>query len=149
MESHVPSNDFSMAASVSSSRSSLDTAVQPSASSFDCSLCSKKFSSHSNLWQHINAVHIARHLFPSVTSFEAGKCLVCSKLSCLWASHVRFKKSGCHRFVSTGVQCGAPLVEASILFLKYHSSLPISSQLIVLHPLLNLFCCLILLNLPY
>ena len=82
VESHVPFNNFSMAANVLSSGSSPSTAVQPSASSFDCSLCSKKFSLHFNLWQHIDAVHIAKCLFPCVTSFEAGNRLACSKPSC-------------------------------------------------------------------
>ena len=72
-----------------------------------------EISSHSNLWQHINSVHISRRLFPCVATFESGNRLVCSVPSCRWASHSRFKNSGCRRLVKTGVRCGAPLVEAS------------------------------------
>ena len=60
-------------------------------------------------------MHIARHLFPCVTSFEADSHLVCSKPSCRWASHTCFKNSGCSLYVSAGVRCGSPLVEAGIV----------------------------------
>ena len=109
-----PSNNSPTAADVSSSGSSPSSAYQPSTpSSCDCPLCAKRFSSHSNLWQHINSVHISRRLFPCVATFESGNRLVCSVPSCHWASRSRFKNSGCRRLVNTGVRCGAPLVEAS------------------------------------
>ena len=58
-------------------------------------------------------MHISRRLFPGVATFESGNRLVCSEPSCRWASHSCFKNSGCCRLISSGVRCGAPLVEAS------------------------------------
>jgi len=114
VDSCVSSDDYSTVASVLIPGSSPNLACHPSTlSSCACPLCTKKFSSLSNLWQHINSVHISRCLFPGVATFESGNRLVCSEPSCRWASHSRFKSSGCRRLISSDVRCGAPLVEAN------------------------------------
>ena len=87
----------------------------------DCSLCNKHFSSCSHLWQHINSVHISRSTIPPAAFFDSCNHLICSQPSCRWASHLRFRNSGCRRLLSTGKHCGAPLVNANTV-----SSIPLS-----------------------
>ena len=87
----------------------------------DYPLCNKHFSSCSHLWQHINFVHISRSTFPPADFFDSCNRLIYSQPSCHWASHLRFRNSGCSRLLSTGKHCGAPLVNANTV-----SSIPLS-----------------------
>ena len=114
------------------SKSSVNTSPSPVCSDpvLDvCPLCNKHFSSCSHLWQHINSVHISRSTFPPAAFFDSCNRLICSQPSCRWASHHRYRNSGCRRLLSTGKHCGAALAHASTVsnILTSHPSIPCTS----------------------
>ena len=82
-----------------------------------CVLCPKSFSSISTLWHHVNTVHICRGIFPPLSFFTLHKRMLCSLPSCRWATHSRFKRSGCTRPTGHSQHCHAPLVDPSQLSL--------------------------------
>ena len=49
--------------------------------------------------------------------------MICSQPSCHWASHLRFRNSGCRRLLSTGKHYGAPLVNTNTV-----SRIPLSQS---------------------
>ena len=111
-----------------SSSVTVDTSAMPECSSvLTCPICTKSCSSCSLLWQHINSVHISRAVFPPATFFAKCNRLICSVPSCHWASHDRYRKTGCRRLLKPGQHCNAPLVSASDLPAVFSIQLPPSS----------------------
>ena len=111
-----------------SSSVTVDTSAVPECSSIlTCPICTKSYSSCSLLWQHINSVHISRAVFPPAAFFAKCNHLICSVPSCHWASHDRYRKTGCRCLLKPGQHCNAPLVSASDLPAVFSIQLPPSS----------------------
>ena len=111
-----------------SSSVTVDTSAVPECSSvLTCPICTKSCSSCSLLWQHINSVHISRAVFPPAAFFAKCNHLICSVPSCRWASHDRYRKTGCRHLLKPGQHCNAPLVSASDLPAVFSIQLPPSS----------------------
>ena len=122
MARHLPGSTVTTAVpfSIPSVNASTNTVVHSVEQSvvgdtLTCPLCFKKFaaSACNVLWRHINTDHISRRCFPPAEFFTLHSRLICSVGACRWASHSRFRHSGCQRKLSTGSRCRGALVEAS------------------------------------